>query len=200
MKLFLIRHGATLWNKQGRLQGQADIPLSAEGRRQAQALATRFADLSNLQFFSSGLARALQTAAILAGQGRSVQCRPEFNERNFGQWQGKLRRDVAALHPDFPPLWSVKGWETPVPQGESLKAFAERVLAGFCRLIATAPVTHDIALVTHRGVIRMLVWHYTGRKEADLEEIPLDNANVVVFEARREGVVVRRAAHHLAVG
>lgn len=90
MKLYLLRHGETDWNKEWRLQGSVDIPLNEKGVAQAQDAALRYKDLSFDVVISSPLQRALNTARIIAEpHGLTVQTDDRLREICFGDLEGK---------------------------------------------------------------------------------------------------------------
>jgi probable phosphoglycerate mutase len=91
LRIYLARHGETDWNRQRRLQGSQDVPLSATGREQAEALGKRLSGVSLDAVYASPLRRALETARIAAG-GLPVSVRPGLAERSFGAFEG-LRRN-----------------------------------------------------------------------------------------------------------
>jgi 2,3-bisphosphoglycerate-dependent phosphoglycerate mutase len=81
--LWLIRHGQTDWNLEGRYQGQCDAPLNAAGRAQAEALASRLTGQSFAALYSSDLQRARETAEIIGAQlGLFSQCEVRLREIN----------------------------------------------------------------------------------------------------------------------
>jgi len=93
--LWLVRHGQTEWNLEGRYQGQADVPLNAAGMQQAQTLAAELAGQPFDAIYSSDLQRARVTAETI---GRSlnlpVHTDVRLREINQGQWEGKIYRDL----------------------------------------------------------------------------------------------------------
>ena len=96
--LYILRHGETVWNREGRMQGHLNAPLTALGRdqaaRQGALLATR--DLAGFAFYTSPLARAVQTAAIaLADLATEIRTDDRLREIDVGAWSGQLRRDFA---------------------------------------------------------------------------------------------------------
>ncbi len=97
--LWLVRHGQTDWNLEGRYQGQSDVPLNATGLSQAAAFA---ASLNGQRFdalYSSDLARAYQTAEVIAARvGLPVQTDPRLREINQGQWQGRTLTEIKAIY------------------------------------------------------------------------------------------------------
>jgi len=100
-RVLLIRHGETEWNREGRMQGHIDIPLSQEGVTQALRLAERFAGEAFDALVSSDLRRAFQTAErIAAGSGRPVLVDARLRERNLGVLQGLTREESARAYPE----------------------------------------------------------------------------------------------------
>ena len=88
-RLYLVRHGETDWNAQARYQGQSDVSLNKVGRRQAVALAQRFADEGISAVYASDLLRARQTALTIAEpHGLHVRDEPLLREMSFGDWEG----------------------------------------------------------------------------------------------------------------
>ena len=96
MKLYMLRHGRTLWNEAGKLQGRTDIALSEEGRRSALETGEELADVSFSAAFSSPLARARETAElILRGRDVPVQTDERLVELSFGSAEGMYLSDLA---------------------------------------------------------------------------------------------------------
>ncbi|AJS58054.1 histidine phosphatase family protein [Paenibacillus sp. IHBB 10380] len=92
MRMGLIRHGLTDWNVSGKIQGQSDIPLNEEGKRQAMALGERLL-IESYQWdyvISSGLSRAVETANIIATKLSlpMLETDERLLERSFGQVEG----------------------------------------------------------------------------------------------------------------
>lgn len=89
MELFIVRHGKTIWNAAGRLQGHADIELNDEGRAVAIELGKQLADVPIDRIYSSPLIRAKETASIIKG-GRNIPIIPDerLKELSFGDMEG----------------------------------------------------------------------------------------------------------------
>lgn len=166
----LVRHAATAWTAQGRIQGRTDLPLSPEGV--AQVARWRLpADLRRLQaggrlgWAASSLHRALDTARRLG----AVDLRPDARlaEQDFGAWTGRPAREVAALAPEG-------GWDGAPPGGETPAEVLRRVRAWLDELAAQPGPATWIA-VTHAGVIRALLAAAIGwdlREPAPLRVLP----------------------------
>lgn len=185
VKLLLIRHGETDWNKSGKSTGgNSDIPLNENGRAQAHALAASLKNANVDHIVTSDLARAVETAEILS-KGLDVSVSgtwPELRERDTGDWSGKTVEEVLAEHPlpEKSAAHTTFHYATP-PNGESLSAFLERSEAACKKLLREYP-GKTVAVVCHGGTIRALrtVIENLGFAEASLLEIR--NAQAVTIE------------------
>lgn len=153
IRLALIRHGHTAWNRLGKIQGRTDIPLDAEA----------IADLSQLMLpegwkhaalVSSPLQRAVQTAQLIAG--RAPQEIPALTEMDWGDWEGKkgvdLKADPASGFRDIED-W---GWDYRPKNGESPAEVRTRVHMWLKAL------DQDTVAVCHIGIMRVLLAMATG--------------------------------------
>ena len=180
-KLHLIRHGETEWNRDGRIQGHSDPPLSAAGREQAEALAERLAAEPIGELWSSDLRRALETAEPLAARlGLDIHVSPALRERSFGVNEGRVAAEVAAE------LGTVAGtaWLGPDdrhPEGESLRELYERMAAFLDTLLAESPAD-EIALVTSGGPIRMASAYLAREPVEAVVWAAVENCSVTTVE------------------
>jgi broad specificity phosphatase PhoE len=150
-RIWLVRHGQTDWNAEGRWQGQTPHapPLNGVGLAQAQALADELARASYDAIYSSDLVRAKQTAEIIAAKlGLPVLFDPRLREVNLGAWEGLLGAEVER---DFP-LELAERRANPAhqrpPGGETVAEVAERARAALSDIHSARPVGSVIA-VTH---------------------------------------------------
>ena len=118
LRIALVRHGETVGESRVRYFGSTDVPLSREGR--VQALAARHAIPGDRwdDVVSSTLARAWQTARIVA-RGRPVALEHDFREICFGRWEGLTREEIAARDPELYAEWQQKGIDFDYPDGGS---------------------------------------------------------------------------------
>ncbi len=157
--LFLIRHGRSTWNAEGRVQGQADAPLDDTGREQAQKLAHKLRDIDFDPFYSSPLARASETAKIVAEpHDLPITFDERLMERSFGNWTGKLGAEIDE-EMKRPPHnnW----WLDGPPGGESRIQIVNRAVSIFNEIIATHS-DQTIAIVSHGGLLHTYVAHLMG--------------------------------------
>ena len=123
MKIYLIRHGRTLWNDESRYQGKSDIPLSDAGEREL-----RKADFLPDKVYVSTLCRTWQTASILFPGTRQIII-SGFSEMDFGIFEGKT---AVEMETDiFYKSWVNSGCEECCPSGERRKDFISRVCTSF---------------------------------------------------------------------
>jgi probable phosphoglycerate mutase len=156
-EIFLIRHGETAWNAERRLQGHIDIPLNAEGTRQAAALARALAGESVDMIFSSDLRRAASTArAVAEVHGLPVQTDASLRERCFGAFEGLLYDELEARFPEAHAQWRARDPHARYPDGErraeTFAEFAQRAVDAVCR-IAETHRGKRIVIVSHGGVL-----------------------------------------------
>ena len=169
--VFLARHGETHWNLAGRWQGHTDIPLSDAGRDQARALAASLAGRGIVDVHASDLARATETAKIVAEllgiAALTVDAR--LRERGFGCFEGFTRDECAERHPEAWASYLADRRSTP-PGGEPQPDVAARVVAAMTE-IARAPRAAGEAtlVVSHGGTLRTFIHEVTGAAPPPLE-------------------------------
>ena len=149
--LFILRHGETVWNAQGRLQGHADSPLTPTGRDQAarQRALLAQAGAAHLPLRSSPSPRALTTAEI-ARPGRPILLDARLMEVGLGDWTGQAITDIAAANPHVAEDGDPHMWKFTAPGGERLGDLAAR-----CRAVLD-DLDGPTILVTHGLTSRVL--------------------------------------------
>ena len=155
-RIVAVRHGETAWNVELRMQGQLDVPLNDVGRWQAARLADALRDEPFDAIYASDLARAFETASIVArAQGRAVVADAGLRERCFGVFQGLTFDEVTARWPDDARRWKQREPDFAPAGAESLTDFAARCVGAVAR-IAAAHAGQSIAIVAHGGVLDSL--------------------------------------------
>jgi broad specificity phosphatase PhoE len=156
LRLILIRHGETEWNVEGRYQGQADPPLNAKGRRQARALAGKLRGAGLGLLIASPLKRAAETAQILAELLElTVYLDDRLMEIHQGDWQTRLRAEIAGQYPELFRRWESEPWQVTPPNGENLRQVQKRVNAFLDEILQRYPDS-CIGIVTHRIPIALI--------------------------------------------
>jgi probable phosphoglycerate mutase len=156
-EILLIRHGETAWNAVRRLQGHLDIPLNAEGERQAAALGQALLGEPLDAIFASDLVRARQTAhAIASPRGMEVQIDAGLRERCYGAFEGMMYAEISGRYPEAYRAWQARDLDARFPEGvhiaETLREFSTRAVAAITRIVSAGSYRR-VALVTHGGVL-----------------------------------------------
>lgn len=166
MRLCLVRHGETAWNAEQRMQGWTDIPLNAQGERQARALAAALRGQAFDAIVASPLQRALHTAqAVAAGRTtNAVEQDARLRERHHGDLQGLTRGEIAAVAPAIHEALQARRPGYQPPGGESVEAFAARVHAAM-QALRHRFHSGTVLAVAHGGVLDIA---YRLATDADL--------------------------------
>ena len=180
--IYMIRHGETPWNIEGRYQGQLDPPLTEKGQQQAQATALKLAPLGFDAIYSSDLTRARQTAEALArATGLPIQFDSRLREIHQGKWQGVLIGDIRKGWPDELAGWENDPWNHHPPEGESLQAQQARVTAAFDDIVARH-LSGKVAVFTHKLPIALLKIRLQGPPPEQIWSLLPANAAWEIFE------------------
>jgi broad specificity phosphatase PhoE len=192
MRILLLRHAETEWNRERRFQGRRDIPLSAAGREQAQSAAQLLAATPLAAVWSSPLARARETAALIAApHGLAVRVEAAFTEMDFGEWVGFTRDEVQARFPDALSAWAERPHEARWPGAESLDEVRVRALAGLEALRAAHP-DQTICLVSHGITSRVLILEALGLGPERLWSLQISSTGISELEFRDDWTTLHR--------
>ena len=178
--MFLIRHGVTEWHHQGRVLGRKDIPLSEDGLAQARSAASLFGELAIGDLISSPLQRALQTAEIVAKRfDLDVARDPRLSDFDVGKWAGQTYEAVAATAEYQRYIADPR--TLGIPGGENLEDVRVRAVGALEQALADSPSGESIAVVTHAGIIRVLLAHYLGSPPANYHRIRVSPGSISVL-------------------
>ncbi len=153
MKLYLIRHGESTYNAEGRIQGQSNVPLSELGRRQSLAIADALAGVPVDAVYSSPLLRALTVAQDVAARHElPVRTDPRLKEISVGVFQDRLRGDLEVEYPAELARWMSGDEDFVIPGGESRRQLAARGSEALRSIAADGNRT--VVVVAHGGLLR----------------------------------------------
>ena len=174
--IYLVRHGQTQFNAERRWQGRLDSDLTPLGLSQAAAVGRLLQGLiakpAGWRLIASPLGRTQATAAII-GQalGLPVETEPRVTEVSSGEWEGRLRDELAAEHPE---VFARKAGQFSAPGGERY----EEVHARICDWLADLPPEPErkVIVVSHGGAGRVVRGAYLGlnREETWAQDVPQD--------------------------
>lgn len=179
---FLVRHGETAWNDEGRAQGQSDTPLNARGRAQAELTATRLAPLEFEAAYSSDLQRVAHTAeAIMAGRDMSFEKMKSLREKAFGEWEGLTFEEVERNHPTMFRRLFDEDVDFAPPGGESDTQLYARMKSAANKLMsAHSDSEGNILVVAHGGSLRGLIASMMGMPAEYMWRLRLSNCSITI--------------------
>ncbi|MEU1279113.1 histidine phosphatase family protein [Streptomyces sp. NPDC005805] len=161
-RLVLLRHAATAWNDERRLQGTADIPLSAIGATQAERVGDLFAHTGTALVLSSPQSRALATAeAIACSSGAPLEIHDALREVDIGDWQGLTVEEIAERYPHDFKKWC-SGAEPRRRGGESEESVADRSAPAALKALHTLRPGATLVAVSHAGTLRAMLSRLLG--------------------------------------
>jgi phosphoserine phosphatase len=192
LRLLAVRHGATEWSETRRFAGSRDIPLTAQGRLQAEAVAQALAGTSAAAVYSSPLERARTSAEVIAKPHRlEPVIEPALREMAFGAWEGLNRDEWATRFPAEAAAWTSTPHVVTPPGGESLTAVDARVRAAVARLVEQHH-GESVILVSHAVVLRLIVLAALGLGPERLWSVDASPAGITEIEYQDAWATVHR--------
>jgi broad specificity phosphatase PhoE len=188
VRILLARHGETVFNVEGRWQGQSDSPLTDRGRAQAAELARALADEQITAVYSSDLGRAADTAAEVAGL-HELAVTPErrLREIDVGNWTGKQRDEINAEYPGGLKAWATRPRAFQLPNGETIRGAQARALDFFNERMP-AHVGETVVVISHGALCQAILVNAMGGTVDDLWLTEgVDNCQISRLEWTAEG-------------
>jgi probable phosphoglycerate mutase len=185
--VYLIRHGETTWNRELRLQGQFDSPLTSDGIRQAESLARRLAGMGFDAVYSSDLGRARNTAVIITSHNGSASIKYDvrLRERHFGDFQGLTWDEVSERYPDDARRELSGNPMNTVPGGESKHQVLQRTRDFFNDLVQHHP-DHNVLVISHGGILNVWTRHVLQLPFDQPRRFHIDNTAINIFVFKGE--------------
>lgn len=198
-RIFLVRHGQTVWNIEQRYQGHTDTPLTEVGRNQAACVAERLAVEPITAVYASDLGRAVETAGYIAVKhGLEVCSVPQLREFCFGDWEGETFVEISQRWPQLSTEFYRAPAATTIPGGETFSGLKERATTALEQIVAAHP-EQSIVIVSHGGTIRTLLCGLLGVDLNRVWHIRQDNTavNIVEYVQGTAMIALVNDTHHL---
>jgi probable phosphoglycerate mutase len=160
----LVRHAETFWNRERRIQGQSDSPLTARGKKDADRWGRRLSPFSWDGILMSDVGRAVETANKINNHLQvPVESDPRLREQDWGRWTGRIITEIETEASNLMQAQPKTGWKFCPPGGEDRLSVWQRSRSA---LTEAANRWHGgtILIVTHEGVIKSLIYHLSGRR------------------------------------
>ena len=187
LRLLLVRHGETEWNRMSRFQGIKDIPLNENGKIQGQKAADL---LKNIQIdfaVSSHLQRPKETGEIILQYhpGVNLITKKDLEEISHGLWEGKLEAEIEAEYPGLLAQWKAKPETVQMPEGENLNQVWERAIKCWLEIIKENMEDGKLktGLVTaHDAINKVIICYLLGLETINFWNIKQGNGAVTVID------------------
>lgn len=197
-KLVIVRHGESNWNAQGKWTGTRNVHLSPKGQHEAEMMGLALKDLSFDQAFYTEQIRTTETLRMILWNSPTphipLTLAPELDERDYGIYTGKNKWEVKAEIGEDAFQQLRRGWDYPVPEGETLKDVYERVEPYY--LSAILPLLtagKSVLIVAHGNSIRSLIKYLENVSDADISEVEMIFGTALIYAVDAAGRMVSKA-------
>ncbi|NMG11157.1 histidine phosphatase family protein [Brasilonema sp. UFV-L1] len=186
VRLLLVRHGETEWNRQTRFQGQIDVPLNDNGRQQAQKAAQFLKDIAIDFAVSSTMLRPKETAEIILQYHTDInlELQDGLREISHGLWEGKLEKQIEQEFPEELHRWRIAPAQVQMPEGENLQQVWERSVTAWKSIVQTALANQlkTGLVVAHDATNKTLLCHVLGLSSEHFWNFRQGNGAVTVID------------------
>lgn len=191
-KIYLLRHGETAWNIEKVFRGRAEVPLTDNGKRQAQFAAEHLMHIGIKIIYSSPLERAYETAKIV---GETLNLAPVIEERltglNFGEWQGRAYRKIEKEFPIEFRKYKTAPDKFASPGGETLNEAMQRSLHMLKEIEKLHP-KGTVLIVTHRVICKLMLLGILGLDSSRFWQLKPDTCSLSAFTSGPKGYVLTK--------
>jgi phosphoserine phosphatase len=183
IRIILVRHGETAWNREGKFQGRLDIELNEAGRSQAKRLAKALSDVHVDTIYSSPLKRSFVTAELIADyHSTPVITADAFNEIDHGSWEGMHLREVVDKHGEMYESWISEPHTVKMPGGEDLQDISDRAIRKLLDILEVTPDGNTVLIAAHDATNKVILCHALGLDNSHFWQFKQGNASISVLE------------------
>lgn len=190
-RLYIVRHGETVWNREGRIQGHTDVGLSEKGLEQARRLAGRLETVPFDAAYASDLSRASQTAStILQGREVPLSPTPTLREYHKGAFEGLTEADLRARFPGDYPSYVSKDLDYAPDGGESTRQVSDRMTRAIVE-IKERHLNDNVLVVGHGGSLRAAMMALLGMHMDANWRFVFGNCTLTIVDTYHDNAVLR---------
>jgi probable phosphoglycerate mutase len=187
---YIVRHGQTNWNLEGKTQGHGDSSLTELGRMQAKNLSEKMSKFNIDLIYSSDLGRAVETAQIIGKKlNLDVIKTPLLREMGFGVWEGLVHEKIKENYLDIFTTWRNEPHLAKIPNGETLQIIKDRLDEFFKEINETYDNKH-ILLVSHSITVKVMLLSFLNSGLENIYRISQDNTALNIVQYRDYGPVI----------
>ncbi len=186
-RLLLVRHGETNWNRDGRFQGQIDIPLNEYGQHQAQQAGDFLKAVKIDAAVTSSMSRPKETAELILKHHPHIELqeRKDLWEISHGTWEGKLESEIRATDSELLDAWQAKPETVQMPEGENLNDVFKRAIGAWNDIVQNATPGTTTLVVAHDAINKAILCHVTGVGPESFWSFKQGNGAVSVIDYRK---------------
>lgn len=197
MYLVLVRHGESKWNKVGAWTGLTDISLDDEGRKKAQKDGEM---LKNINFdiaFTSKLLRARQSLEEiknkLGAYNLPIIENAALNERDYGDFTGRNKWELEKEYGEEQFLKWRRGWDEPIPNGETLKDVYNRTVPYYkTQILPNLLAGENVLIVAHGNSLRALIKYLEDISDEDISKLEITTGEIYIYQIDEKGRMISR--------
>lgn len=189
IRLLLVRHGETDWNRQKKFQGQIDVPLNAQGKVQSQKAGEFLKSVAIDRAVTSPMLRPKETAELILAQHPTptlLELEDNLREISHGLWEGKLEDEIAQVYADVLDQWKRSPERVQMPEGENLQQVWIRSIAAWKSILSSTPTqpghTTTVMVVAHDAVNKAILCHLLDWEPDKFWVFKQGNGSVTVID------------------
>lgn len=191
IKLYMVRHGTTDYNKKGLYNGWTNTTINLEGYEQCLILKEKLLGIKFDKIITSTLDRTIKSSEIITDNKTELIILEELKEINFGIWEGMNYRDIEKQYPLEWDNWQRQWISYRIPQGESFESFYARVERCFESLLKNCE-NQCILLVTHEGVMKVITTLLLNMKKEDFWHFSFDFGCYSYYEIYEDFCTIKK--------
>ncbi|KKU49905.1 MAG: putative 2,3-bisphosphoglycerate-dependent phosphoglycerate mutase [Parcubacteria group bacterium GW2011_GWB1_49_7] len=196
-KLILARHHESEWNKEGKWTGLRDRHLDPYGFKKSEDMGLLIQDIKVDQAFASMLVRSIETLSCMLNVCKRYEIPTEhsaaLNERDYGDYTGKNKWDMEKLLGGEEYKKLRRGWDYPIPNGETLKMVYGRVLPYFMQnILPKVKEGKNVLVVAHGNSVRALIKYIENISDDGIADIEMPFGAIFIYEVDGEGRTVKK--------
>lgn len=202
-KLIISRHHESEWNKLGKWTGVVEVHLSPEGFEGAKEMGKLIKDFNFDYIFTSSQIRAQETLSNImttAGIDMSTPLEKvkELNERDYGDYTGKNKLEIKDILGDIEYKKLRRGWDTSIPNGESLKMVYERSVPFYLnKILPILKEGKNVLIVAHGNSIRSMMKYIENISDEGIADVEMPFGSFLIYDLDQEGHMINKEIRQL---
>lgn len=196
-KLIITRHQESEWNKLGLWTGSRDVHLTDEGFKESEDMGLLIQDMDIDCAFASMAVRTIETLSCILNICKKYKVPTEhssaLNERDYGDYTGKNKFEMEKIlgEEEFKKLR--RGWDYPIPNGESLKMVYERVLPFFLKnVLPVIKENKNVLVVAHGNSLRALVKYIENMDDEAVADLEIPFGAIIIYDLDDDGHIIKK--------